>query len=86
MADNDTVVSNDNDPDEIMVAIGDVVQLKSGGPPMVIVKLNELDQMIECEWFDDASTLYRREFEPLVLQLYCADDDHTRGAHHGHNH
>lgn len=69
-----------SDPDDVAVAVavGDVVQLKSGGPPMVIVALDETWQTIEVEWFDHSATMHTRHFSPECLQTYDANNDHTR--------
>jgi uncharacterized protein YodC (DUF2158 family) len=45
--------------------IGDVVQLKSGGPKMTVEYLPD-DLFIKCVWFV-RSTLYRGEFKRDLL-------------------
>lgn len=34
-------------------AVGDVVQLKSGGPKMTIAALSEQTSLVPCQWFDE---------------------------------
>ena len=45
--------------------VGDVVQLKSGGPHMTITTVNT-DQVI-CIWFEKGKQEYS-DFNPLVLE------------------
>lgn len=33
--------------------VGDVVQLKSGGPSMTVAKVNEPPGTVWCQWFED---------------------------------
>lgn len=49
---------------------GDVVQLKSGGPPMTITGFNG-DSAI-CQWFDKNKEPQARAFEVIALQPYKA--------------
>lgn len=35
----------------ISVGIGDIVQLKSGGPPMTVTYVDDI--RADCAWFDD---------------------------------
>lgn len=46
-----------------MFKIGDVVQVKSGGPAMSV--LNEGDQ-VECLWFAEGTEAFHREKFPAV--------------------
>lgn len=40
--------------------VGDVVQLKSGGPQMTVERIWEED--VECVWFDDKRVIQRATF------------------------
>jgi len=57
------------------LAVGDTVELKSGGPTMTIVHLDEdLDQM-ECTWFASAGgSLQRGRFPPIALRYVAPYD------------
>jgi uncharacterized protein YodC (DUF2158 family) len=46
---------------------GDVVQLKSGGPFMTIIKLAA--GTADCEWFDDKKNPQERRFAVTSLKL-----------------
>jgi len=35
--------------------IGDIVQLKSGGPAMTVAKIRDADKEYRCAWFKGAS-------------------------------
>lgn len=37
--------------------IGDVVRLKSGGPKMVVVKIDDDDGRLTCRWFSDEEAI-----------------------------
>jgi uncharacterized protein YodC (DUF2158 family) len=47
---------------------GDVVQLKSGGPPMTVERI-ESDGSLTCQWFVD-KRLVQDVFRPIVLAKY----------------
>lgn len=48
--------------------IGDVVQLKSGGPKMTISsEKDERDGTVHCEWFDESGQLKAGRFKAQVL-------------------
>lgn len=60
-------------------AIGDVVQLKSYGPIMTVVRVGDFPQQglkpgILCAWFDGAKK-YEDVFPPEALKHYHQDDD-----------
>lgn len=38
---------------------GDLVQLKSGGPRMTVIDIN--DDKVICQWFDDKQNLKKEE-------------------------
>lgn len=46
-----------------MFKIGDVVQVKSGGPAMTVLAAGE---SVECLWFAEASETFHRESLPAV--------------------
>jgi uncharacterized protein YodC (DUF2158 family) len=46
---------------------GEVVQLRSGGPPMTVVQVAP-DRKVRCVWFCDKEAKYATElFDPHVL-------------------
>ena len=45
---------------------GDIVELKSGGPPMTVT--NAEDDVIEATWFTGAGEHRAGNFDPAVLQ------------------
>ncbi|MGH9344594.1 MAG: YodC family protein [Terriglobia bacterium] len=47
--------------------VGEVVVLKSGGPPMT-VEQSQMD--VECVWFNKADEGNRSTFIPEVLRIY----------------
>ena len=52
---------------------GDVVRLKSGGPPMTCEKGLNADGVVFCEWFDKNGRYDSRGFFPAVLvRCECA--------------
>jgi uncharacterized protein YodC (DUF2158 family) len=48
--------------------VGNIVQLKSGGPPMTVKSVEALDGECFCEWFGDGSTLKSHTFFPETLK------------------
>lgn len=46
-------------------AIGDMVELKSGGPPMTVMCADCVD--VECWWFVKGGRLQRRQFHRKTL-------------------
>ena len=48
-----------------MFKVGDVVQLKSGGPAMTVIDTKE-EAAVECLWFGDVSETFRREILPVI--------------------
>ncbi len=49
--------------------VGDVVELKSGGPQMVVTELSEKDRAY-CEWFDDKKLPQGNSFPAAALRHY----------------
>ena len=47
--------------------VGDVVQLKSGGPPMTISEIE--DDYIVCNWFNKHGKLESNSFGRLELKI-----------------
>lgn len=47
-----------------MFKIGDVVQLKSGGPAMTVLTVSD---EVECVWYGEESETFRREKLPAIL-------------------
>jgi uncharacterized protein YodC (DUF2158 family) len=45
--------------------VGNVVQLKSGGPTMTV---RETKEKVDCQWFDDKGELKQRAFDEGVLK------------------
>jgi uncharacterized protein YodC (DUF2158 family) len=46
---------------------GDVVRLKSGGPPMTCESGPNEDGLVTCQWFDKNGRIEGRRFYPAVL-------------------
>ena len=47
--------------------IGDVVEMKSGGPQMTVKKIG--DDGVECVWFDEKKRVQQSDvFDPATLQ------------------
>jgi len=58
-------------------APGEVVQLKSGGPPMTVERLGKdpktQEDTVYCTWFEQVGRrqeLHREAFAPIVLEKY----------------
>jgi uncharacterized protein YodC (DUF2158 family) len=56
---------------------GDVVQLKSGGPPMTVERVGKdpktQEETVCCTWFEKVGNrqeLHRESFGPIVLEKY----------------
>jgi len=53
--------------------VGDVVALKSGGPPMTVDEVLEMPEgskgCIKCRWFDVKEQLKKGEFSPDSLEV-----------------
>ncbi|WP_374527784.1 YodC family protein [Acinetobacter sp.] len=49
--------------------IGDVVQLKSGGPTMTVSETNDAG-MVLCTWFDAHSELQEQAFNQELIKPY----------------
>jgi len=46
---------------------GDVVQLKSGGASMTVMKAPR-GKLVFCQWFQGEGELYEEHFEPVCLR------------------
>ncbi|HWE86636.1 MAG TPA: DUF2158 domain-containing protein [Terracidiphilus sp.] len=53
--------------------VGDIVQLKSGGPPMTVKSVEVLNGECLCEWFGGGNTLKSHKFFPETLKIEVAD-------------
>jgi len=53
---------------------GDVVILKSGGPPMTVARYME-NGRVACIWFDESQKHNSKGFEEDTLELVEEDDD-----------
>ena len=49
--------------------IGEVVQLKSGGPKMTVSETNDAG-MVMCTWFDPKKVLKKEAFDQSLLKQY----------------
>ncbi|WP_339068197.1 YodC family protein [Teredinibacter turnerae] len=51
--------------------VGDVVQLKSGGPKMTVEKISDVDEdkIACCAWFDK-NNIFKDEFDQRLLKHY----------------
>jgi uncharacterized protein YodC (DUF2158 family) len=47
---------------------GDVVRLKSGGPPMTVVEVD--GDWVTCMWFDDKNKQQTDSFQRVTLQKW----------------
>ena len=47
--------------------VGDVVELKSGGPAMTVCS-TDLEGEVECNWFSDESHIHSDTFTPPELK------------------
>ncbi len=55
--------------EEAPLQIGDVVQLKSGGPSMVIQGIGRVKEGFECVWFE-GNTSHTEIYKKEVLKRY----------------
>jgi len=46
---------------------GDVVELRSGGPPMTVSRVHRARKLIECYWFDLEGRLRKRAFPRIAI-------------------
>jgi uncharacterized protein YodC (DUF2158 family) len=46
-----------------MFKIGDVVQVKSGGPAMTVLAIGD---MVECLWYAEGGEAFRRDMLPAI--------------------
>lgn len=53
---------------------GDLVQLKAGGPKMVVEQYHSFGENYECTWFAGSKHNNQR-FKEEALQLYNEDDE-----------
>ena len=50
---------------------GDVVQLKSGGPEMVVETIGFFNGKVICAWYSyHQKTMFKESFEPECLRIY----------------
>jgi uncharacterized protein YodC (DUF2158 family) len=58
-----------------VINVGDVVQLKSGGPKMVAKNSANAGDYVTCEWFD-GKQVKQRDFTPeLLIKVDSAEGD-----------
>ena len=57
------------------INVGDVVQLKSGGPPMTVTEIGENNNEVYCEWFDKKGEPQGRHFMIEALKVITAAKD-----------
>jgi uncharacterized protein YodC (DUF2158 family) len=57
--------------------VGDVVQLKSGGPHMTITSVG--GHYCECTWFDKHTNQQRRAFPPFALSHIAKERPRVAG-------
>jgi len=54
-----------------MFEVGDVVQLKSGGPHMTVSNIPSFPDhkihIVECMWFSEVGKVYIEQFGPSVI-------------------
>jgi len=50
--------------------LGDVVQVKSGGPQMTVSHVEGDSELIECTWFDKKQEPRFQEFPASTLKIY----------------
>jgi uncharacterized protein YodC (DUF2158 family) len=55
---------------------GDIVQLKSGGPAMTVLSVEQSGYLL-CKWFDDKSKSHHEQFPPRALRKIPEDTDDT---------
>ncbi len=46
---------------------GDIVELRSGGPPMTVSRLHRARKLVECYWFDLDGRLRKRAFPQIAI-------------------
>lgn len=54
-------------------AIGDKVQLKSGGPAMTVTWINDATGILRCTWRDDSNALQVAEFPDACVRAFPVD-------------
>ncbi len=66
------------------LAVGDVVQLKSGGPKMTVDRI--LDGRIDCVWFSEDNMPFTQQYtsqEVLVVPVEATAKPVAHGTHVG---
>lgn len=58
--------------DQDEYTIGEVVQLKSGGPLLTVQRLDPENMYVQCVWFDGDSKLQQGNFKSYTLKLVSA--------------
>ena len=48
---------------------GDVVRLKSGGPKMTVLKLED-ETALACKWFDRNGKVHKDSFPPAMVEIF----------------
>jgi uncharacterized protein YodC (DUF2158 family) len=61
---------------EISFKPGDIVRLKSGGPPMTIAHIDGTEAY--CEWFNDKREVQGRDFQVTSLQPHSLAGESRR--------
>lgn len=67
-----------------MFKIGDVVQLKSGGPAMTVVAMGDAEQ-VECLFYAEAADMFRRETLPAIVLESVEFEDEGKGGGSEHH-
>ena len=49
------------------IAVGDIVLLRSGGPPMTVARKTEAGE-VACQWFDVYGVVHYEMFKPIMLR------------------
>ncbi|MBD8008758.1 YodC family protein [Acinetobacter pecorum] len=49
--------------------VGEVVQLKSGGPLMTVSETNDAG-VVECTWFNSENNIQKQAFNQEMLKIY----------------
>lgn len=54
--------------------VGDIVRLKSGGPPMTVVHAANVEQVYQCCWFTREGKIEASDFRIDTLQILKHED------------
>jgi uncharacterized protein YodC (DUF2158 family) len=66
---------------KVTFGIGDVVQLKSGGPLMTVEAVSE--DNVTCVWNDKEDQILTQTYNRRIFKTAPASDDHGGGASKG---